>query len=53
MFQLCEGGTVTDLAKNVTIRGKRIDEFLISYIARDTARVSAQINLSVVSFVAM
>ena len=39
-IQLCEGGTVTDLAKNVTIRGRKIDEIMISYIMRDTARVS-------------
>ncbi|XP_075241500.1 myosin-IIIb-like isoform X2 [Convolutriloba macropyga] len=43
-IELCEGGTVTDLAKNVTTRGRRIDEMMISYMMRDTTRALSYLH---------
>lgn len=40
-FQLCNGGSVTDLAKGLLRRGDRMDEAIIAYILHEALMVSA------------
>ena len=38
--QLCNGGSVTDLAKGMLKRGDRMDEAIIAYILHEALMVS-------------
>lgn len=40
-FQLCNGGSVTDLAKGMLKRGDRMDEAVVAYILHEALKVSA------------
>lgn len=39
-LQLCNGGSVTDLAKGMLKRGDRMDESIIAYILHESLMVS-------------
>lgn len=40
LLQLCNGGSVTDLAKGMLKRGDRMDESIIAYILHESLMVS-------------
>lgn len=40
LLQLCNGGSVTDLAKGMLKRGDRMDEAIIAYILHEALMVS-------------
>lgn len=40
VLQLCNGGSVTDLAKGLLRRGDRVDEAVLAYILHEALKVS-------------
>lgn len=41
-FQLCNGGSVTDLSKGMLKRGDRMDEAVVAYILHEALKVSEE-----------
>lgn len=44
-FQLCNGGSVTDLAKGMLKRGERMEEAIIAYILHEALKVRVGFSL--------
>ena len=51
LLQLCNGGSVTDLAKGMLKRGERMDEAVIAYILHEAlmVRVLSEVEEEILS----